>query len=163
VIISISYLPQPDLIDFCKREGIHVVAHQPLGGKPLSVVNPYSNRPGPLLDPQVSELVSPNPSRNYSYRFCLQIASIAAECGKSVAQTLLSWNVLRGVGVVPKTAREDRLAENLSLFKLSNEHFERISLLSSETGSVRYLDPQDYIGFDIFDELEDQPVGGDIA
>jgi alcohol dehydrogenase (NADP+) len=93
----------------------------------------------------------------------LQITRIAAECGKSVAQTILSWNVLRGVSVIPKTARESRLEENLGLFRLNNEHFDRISSLSRETGPIRYLDPQDYIGFDIFDELEDQPVERSIA
>jgi alcohol dehydrogenase (NADP+) len=65
---------------------------------------------------------------------------------------------MRGVSVIPKTARQDRLAENLQLFTLASEHFDRITSLSHETGIVRYLDPKDYIGFDIFDETEDQPV-----
>jgi diketogulonate reductase-like aldo/keto reductase len=64
---------------------------------------------------------------------------------------------MRGVSVIPKTARQDRLAENLQLFRLASEHFERISSLSHETATVRYLDPKDYIGFDVFDETEDQP------
>jgi hypothetical protein len=41
---------------------------------------------------------------------------------------------------------------------MASEHFDRISSLSHETGIFRYLDPKDYIGFDIFDETEDQPV-----
>jgi len=65
---------------------------------------------------------------------------------------------MRGVSVIPKTARQDRLAENLQLFRLASEHFDRITSLSRETGIVRYLNPKDYIGFDIFDETEDQPV-----
>jgi len=93
----------------------------------------------------------------------LQIARIATEYGKSVAQTILSWNVLRGVSVIPKTAREGRLEENLGLFRLNNQHIDRISSLSRETGPVRYLDPRDYIGFDVFDELEDQPVEQSVA
>jgi diketogulonate reductase-like aldo/keto reductase len=65
---------------------------------------------------------------------------------------------MRGVSIIPKTARQDRLAENLQLFRMASEHFDRISSLSHETGIFRYLDPKDYIGFDIFDETEDQPV-----
>jgi len=52
---SARYLPQPDLLNFCNQEKIHVVAHQPLGGNPLGIVNPHSNKPGPLSDPRVSE------------------------------------------------------------------------------------------------------------
>ena len=41
-------------MDLCKREGVHLMAHQPLGGRPVAVVNPNANRPGPLFDPDVS-------------------------------------------------------------------------------------------------------------
>ncbi|OBT83586.1 hypothetical protein VE02_07995 [Pseudogymnoascus sp. 03VT05] len=47
------YLPQQELLDFCSAEGIHVTAHQPLGGRPVAAVGPNSDRPGPLLDPTV--------------------------------------------------------------------------------------------------------------
>jgi alcohol dehydrogenase (NADP+) len=70
---------------------------------------------------------------------------------------------MRGVSIIPKTTRQDRLAENLELLRLASEHFDYISSLSQETGIVRYLDPKDYIGFDIFDETEDQPVEYGIA
>ena len=48
--------------------------------------------------------------------------------------------------------------ENLQLFILQNEHFEKISQLAKEKGAVRYLDPKGYVGFDIFDEELDEPV-----
>jgi hypothetical protein len=32
------------------------MAHQPLGGRPVAVVNPNANRPGPLEDPAVSQV-----------------------------------------------------------------------------------------------------------
>ena len=49
-----SYLPQSTLLQFCASEGIHVMAHQPLGGRPVSVVNPNADHPEPLLDADVS-------------------------------------------------------------------------------------------------------------
>jgi alcohol dehydrogenase (NADP+) len=59
---------------------------------------------------------------------------------------------------VPKTAQKNRMAENLSLFTLSEEHMERINMLASKYGEVRYLDPRYHIGFDVFDENIDQPM-----
>jgi|HubBroStandDraft_4_1064222.scaffolds.fasta_scaffold344900_1 diketogulonate reductase-like aldo/keto reductase len=65
---------------------------------------------------------------------------------------------MRGVSVIPKTTRVERMVENRQLFRLDKVHFDQISSLSDETGALRYLDPKGYIGFDIFDEVEDQPV-----
>lgn len=36
-----------------------------------------------------------------------------------------------------------------------------INQLAEERGQVRFLDPKDHIGFDIFDESHDQPTMGD--
>ena len=36
------------------------MAHQPLGGKPVAVVNPNVDRPGPLQDPKVSHIAYKN-------------------------------------------------------------------------------------------------------
>lgn len=38
---------------FSKQEGIHLMAHQPLGGRPVAAVNPNADQPGPLSDPEV--------------------------------------------------------------------------------------------------------------
>ena len=54
VVDNTRYLPQPELLDFCRQYGIHVMAHQPLGGRPLAAVNPNKDRPGPLEDSEVS-------------------------------------------------------------------------------------------------------------
>lgn len=49
-----SYFPQHQLLAFCKREHIHLMAHQPLGGKPVGVVAPHADIPGPLFDTRVN-------------------------------------------------------------------------------------------------------------
>ncbi|MCJ1323682.1 hypothetical protein MMC10_000343 [Thelotrema lepadinum] len=134
------YFAQTALLDFCKSEGIHVTAHQPLGGNPLKVVNPQFGKPGPLAD--------------------AQIARVAATDGRSVAQTILAWNLMRGVSVIPKTARAERLSENLKLSALQIEQMHKINALESTVGPIRYLDPREYVGFDVFDEDNDQPVVG---
>lgn len=64
----------------------------------------------------------------------------------------------RGTSVVPKTVQVARMIENMSLFTLRDEDLEKINRISEETGSVRFLDPRNHIGFDIFDEESDEPV-----
>lgn len=90
--------------------------------------------------------------------FFFQIVEIARQCGKSPAQVILSWAVQRGAAVIPKTSDKNRLAENIGLSRLSEEHCEKIDRLSQESGNVRYLDPAGHIGFDIFNEEADEPV-----
>ncbi|RAK95380.1 uncharacterized protein BO80DRAFT_368900 [Aspergillus ibericus CBS 121593] len=129
------YLPQVDLVHFCTQQGIHVMAHQPLGGKPVAAVNPNADRLGPLSDPD-----------------------IAARYRRSAAQIILSWIVQRNIFVIPKTVQEAWLLENRDLIRLLDEDMAEILNLSKVRGEIRYLDPKDHIGFDIFDELNDQPV-----
>lgn len=131
------------------------MAHQPLGGKPVGVVAPNSHLPGPLEDTEASQK---DCSSQRETDLVLQIGEIAAEYGKSPAQVILSWAVQRGTSVIPKTVNEDRLKQNLHLFRLSSDHFDRINSLSEEKGTVRFLVPTGHIGFDIFDESCDQPL-----
>ncbi|PWY90021.1 Aldo/keto reductase [Aspergillus heteromorphus CBS 117.55] len=136
------YLPQSALVKFCNQNGIHVMAHQPLGGKPVAVVSPNADRPGPLDDSD-------------------KIAKIGAKYRKSPAQVILSWIVQQNISVIPKTVHGSRMLENRDLQKLSDEDMIEISNLSKVKGEVRYLDPRNHIGFDIFDEGHDEPVHGE--
>ena len=71
---------------------------------------------------------------------------------------LLSWAVQRGTAVIPKTCREDRAVENLGTFTLNDGDFKVVDSLAYEIGNIRYLDPSGHIGFDIFNEHDDEPV-----
>src|ERR1700761_9296183 len=44
------------------------------------------------------------------------IAAIAGEHGKSVAQVILRWHMQRSIVAIPKSARPQRMAENLDIF-----------------------------------------------
>jgi hypothetical protein len=50
------------------------------------------------------------------------------------------------------------MKQNTQLTRLSNDDFLAVDQLSSERGPVRFLDPSRHLGFDIFDEENDQPV-----
>jgi alcohol dehydrogenase (NADP+) len=54
--------------------------------------------------------------------------------------------------------QDSHLQQNIQLTRLSDEDFRAVDQLSSERGPVRFLDPSRHLGFDIFDEENDQPV-----
>jgi len=74
---SHPYLPETELLEFCKEKGVVFLAFAPLG---------HGMKPGLLEDPVIS--------------------AIATRIGKTVAQVLLVWAVQRGTAVLttPKTA-----------------------------------------------------------
>jgi len=61
------------------------------------------------------------------------LASIGAKYNKTVAQVILRWLTQRGVVAIPKSARKERMIENISIFDftLSSEDIERIQTLDT--------------------------------
>ncbi|WP_128595478.1 aldo/keto reductase [Paraburkholderia kirstenboschensis] len=96
------YLPENELLEFCKKKEIVFLAFAPLG---------HGIRPGPLEDPVVSR--------------------IAARIGKTPAQVLLAWAVQRGTAVLttPKTAARAR--ENFNISPLPADAFEEINRIET--------------------------------
>ncbi len=51
------------------------------------------------------------------------LAAVAREAGRTPAQALLRWAVQRGIPVIPKSSRRERIAENTRIFDFSlDEH-----------------------------------------
>jgi diketogulonate reductase-like aldo/keto reductase len=96
------YLPENELLEFCKKREIVFLAFAPLG---------HGIRPGPLEDPVVSR--------------------IAARIGKTPAQVLLAWAVQRGTAVLttPKTAARAR--ENFDISALPADAFDEINRIET--------------------------------
>ena len=96
------YLPETELLEFCKEKGIVFLAFAPLG---------HGMRPGPLEDPVIS--------------------AIAARVGKTPAQVLLAWAVQRGTAVLttPKTAA--RAKENFDISALPEDAFNEINRIQT--------------------------------
>lgn len=72
------------------------------------------------------------------------LASLAEKHNKSVAQVVLRWLVQRGIVVIPKSVRKERIAENINIFdfELPAEDMEQISLLDTRSSLFgSYLDP----------------------
>lgn len=71
------------------------------------------------------------------------LTEIGATHGKSVAQVVLRWLVQRGVVVIPKSVRADRMAENIDIFdfELSDDQMARIATM--DTGESMFFDHRD--------------------
>ncbi|XP_055616189.1 1,5-anhydro-D-fructose reductase [Toxorhynchites rutilus septentrionalis] len=92
------YLQQPELVEFCKRNGITVTAYSPLGSKGIEQ----------LLNRQVPDLLD-NPV----------VKEIAQKLDKSAAQILLRHLLQRGISTIPKSTNSKRLRDNIDLFGFS--------------------------------------------
>ncbi|MFY7987373.1 MAG: aldo/keto reductase [Flavobacterium sp.] len=62
------------------------------------------------------------------------LKGIGAKYNKSIAQVVLRWLIQRGVVVIPKSVRKERLIENISDFdfELSSEDIETIATLDTQ-------------------------------
>ncbi|GAA3703601.1 aldo/keto reductase [Arthrobacter ginkgonis] len=71
------------------------------------------------------------------------LAGIGEAHGRSVAQVVLRWLVQRGVVVIPKSVRVDRMKENLDVFgfELARDEMDRIAAL--DTGASQFFDHRD--------------------
>ncbi len=73
------------------------------------------------------------------------LLSIASKYGKSVAQVILRWLTQRGVVAIPKSARKERMVENINIFDfdLSQEDMDSIATLDTKTSSFfHHRDPE---------------------
>lgn len=71
------------------------------------------------------------------------ISSIGRKYNKSVAQVTLRWLIQRGIAVIPKSVRKERMAENSSVwdFELNKEDMDAITTL--DTGKSVFFDHRD--------------------
>ena len=99
---SHPYLPETELLEFCKEKDIVLLAFAPLG---------HGMRPGLIEDPVIS--------------------SIAARVGKTPAQVLLAWAVQRGTALLttPKTAA--RAKESFDISALPQDAFDEINRIQT--------------------------------
>jgi len=118
---SHPYLPETELLEFCKKHGIVFLAFAPLG---------HGMRPGLLENPVIS--------------------AIAVRIGITPAQALLAWAVQRGTALLttPKTAARAR--ENFEISPLPQDAFDEISRIQTRqrlndvvnTGNPGFIPPK---------------------
>ena len=122
---SHPYLPETELLEYCKEKGIIFLAFAPLG---------HGIRPGLLENPVITE--------------------IAALIEKTPAQVLLAWAVQRGTALLTTPKTLERAKENSNIPHLSKEMMEKINSIETrqrynqvvKTGSPGFI-PQGF--FDV--------------
>jgi 2,5-diketo-D-gluconate reductase A len=73
------------------------------------------------------------------------LSAIGAKHGKSVAQVILRWLVQRGVVVIPKSVRKERMLENLAVFDFELGAAEMESIVALDTKTSSFFDHRDPI------------------
>ena len=96
------YLPETELLGFCKTNDIVFLAFAPLG---------HGIRPGPVEDPVVF--------------------SIAERLGKTPAQALLAWAVQRGTALLTTPRTAARARENFDIFALPEDAYDQINRIQT--------------------------------
>ncbi|MGX7730852.1 aldo/keto reductase [Rhodococcus sp. 2H158] len=71
------------------------------------------------------------------------LTEIGATHGKSVAQVVLRWLIQRGVVVIPKSVRADRMAENFDVFDFELTDEQMASIAAMDTGASLFFDHRD--------------------
>ncbi|KAL6743202.1 hypothetical protein Aduo_016276 [Ancylostoma duodenale] len=115
------YWPQTELYELCKKLNISFTAYGPLGSPGRKAFNPNMQWPegNPLTDPEVEEL--------------------AAKHNKTPAQILLRHLIQRGMAVIPKSVRPERVKENLAVFDFTLSQDEMNKLDSVKTRMRLFL------------------------
>lgn len=103
------FLPQDELVDFCRSNDIVFTGYSPLGS---------GDRPDKMRDDADPNLFEDE-----------VIKSIAAQRKITAGQVMLAWAINRGTVPIPKSSNESRLKENLAAaeIELSPEEMARIS------------------------------------
>ncbi|MFR5061815.1 MAG: aldo/keto reductase [Christensenellales bacterium] len=73
------------------------------------------------------------------------LTEIGRKYGKTAAQVALRWNIQRGVVVIPKTVREERMKQNFDVFDfvLTEEDMAKIRTMDiGHSDIVNHFDPQ---------------------
>ncbi|MFF9817499.1 aldo/keto reductase [Streptomyces sp. NPDC014006] len=71
------------------------------------------------------------------------LTGIATAHGKSVAQVVLRWLIQRGVVVIPKSVRAERMAENTDVFDFELSGGEMAAIAALDTGASLFFDHRD--------------------
>jgi alcohol dehydrogenase (NADP+) len=99
---SHPYLPETELLQYCKENGIVLLAFAPLG---------HGMKPGLLEDPVIT--------------------AIATRVGKTPAQVLLAWAIQRGTALLTTPRSADRAKENFNISRLPGDAIGEINRIQT--------------------------------
>jgi alcohol dehydrogenase (NADP+) len=99
---SHPYLPETELLQYCKENGIVLLAFAPLG---------HGMKPGLLEDPIIT--------------------AIATRVGKTTAQVLLAWAIQRGTALLTTPRSAARAKENFDISRIPDHAIDEINRIQT--------------------------------
>ena len=118
------YLPQDQLVAFCKENELLVTAYSPLG-------SPDSRAEKHAQDPKLLEDGT--------------VMAIAQKHGATVGQVLIAWSIARDIVVIPKSVNQARIVENLAAAEINLDATD-MALLDANGTSHRLVDGTFFTG-----------------
>lgn len=118
------YLPQDQLVAFCKENELLVTAYSPLG-------SPDSRAEKHAQDPKLLEDGA--------------VMAIAQKHGATLGQVLISWSIARGIAVIPKSVNQVRIVENFAAAEINLDAADMAQLDAIGT-SHRFVDGTFFTG-----------------
>ena len=71
------------------------------------------------------------------------LTKIGKSYGKTAAQVVLRWLIERGVVVIPKTTRKERMKENFNVFDFALSDADKKAIAALDTNTTLFLDHRD--------------------
>ena len=68
------------------------------------------------------------------------LTEIGQKYGKTAAQTVLRWNIERGVIIIPKSTHEERIRENLNIWDFSLSEEDMAAIAALDMGKSQIID-----------------------
>jgi alcohol dehydrogenase (NADP+) len=118
------YLPQDQLVAFCKENELLVTAYSPLG-------SPDSRAEKHAQDPKLLEDGA--------------VMAIAQKHGATLGQVLIAWSIARGIAVIPKSVNQVRIVENFAAAEINLDAADMAQLDAIGT-SHRFVDGTFFTG-----------------
>ncbi|KAM5341731.1 hypothetical protein ACJ41O_014762 [Fusarium nematophilum] len=119
------FLPNYELVKFCKDNDILPEAYSPLGSQDQV--------------PSTGEKVRTNKTLN----------EVADRSGHTLAQVLLAWGLRRGYAVLPKSSTPSRIESNFQVPELSDADFQAVESVA-EGRHTRFVNMKDTFGYDVW-------------
>ncbi len=118
------YLPQDQLVAFCKENDLLVTAYSPLG-------SPDSRAEKHAQDPKLLEDAL--------------VLALAKKYNVSIGQILIAWSIARDIAVIPKSVNQARIVENFGAAEINLDEADMAQLNAIGT-SHRFVDGTFFTG-----------------
>ncbi|KAI4456479.1 aldo/keto reductase [Holotrichia oblita] len=114
------YFQQKELVDFCMKNGVTIVAYAPIGTRGYNIAMDTHGLPTKVLPDLLSDTV---------------VNRIAKKHSKAPAQILIRYLIQVGVAPIPKSVTPSRIKDNLNVFDFALDQQDMNDLRALDKGA----------------------------